>query len=225
MESEKNNAKHIKKPWTTKKAMEQIYDLNLWGTNGEDFYSGEGSHEETLVNSYVEKVRLFLASFSEKLTVCDLGCGDFNVGKELVSYAKQYIAVDIVPDLIERNKQTFLAENLAFQCLDLAKDELPMGDCALVRQVLQHLSNAEVLQIVRKLEKYKYVILTEHIPVGDFIPNKDIISGQGIRLKKNSGIDLLEAPFNFKVKKATELVSVTPKNGKGVIVTTVYETS
>ncbi|WP_108115492.1 class I SAM-dependent methyltransferase [Kordia periserrulae] len=213
-----------KKPWATKKAMEQIYELNLWGTNGEDFYSGEGSHDATLVNSYVEKVRSFLASFSEKILVCDLGCGDFNVGKELVPYAKKYIAIDIVSDLMERNKQTFSAENLEFLCLNIAKDELPTGDCALVRQVLQHLSNAEVLQIVRKLEKYQYVVLTEHIPSGDFIPNKDIISGQGIRLKKNSGINLLAAPFNFKVKEATELVSVTPKNGKGVIVTTVYQT-
>ena len=31
--------------------------------------------------------------------MCDLGCGDFNVGKELVKHAKRYVAVDIVADL------------------------------------------------------------------------------------------------------------------------------
>jgi SAM-dependent methyltransferase len=220
----KESTQKIKKPWPTKEAMEQIYELDLWGKGTTDFYSGEGSHAPKLVLPYVEKVRSFLTSFEIPLTVCDLGCGDFNVGKELVKFTKKYTAVDIVPDLIARNKTLFTAENLEFHCLDLAQDTLPAGDCALVRQVLQHLSNAEVARITRKLETYKYVILTEHLPQGDFIPNQDIISGQGIRLKKKSGIDLLTTPFHFKVKKAKQLLSIIPKDTKGVIVTTLYET-
>ncbi|MEM6722346.1 MAG: class I SAM-dependent methyltransferase [Bacteroidota bacterium] len=219
-----NSTKKTKQPWPTKAAMEQIYELNLWGKGTTDFYSGEGSHDPELVKPYVETMHVFLTSFDEPLTVCDLGCGDFNVGKELVSYTKKYIAVDIVPDLIEHTKKQFSATNLEFHCLDIAKDNLPTGDCALVRQVLQHLSNAEVQTITEKLQNYKYVILTEHLPQGDFIPNKDIISGQGIRLKKQSGIDLLAAPFDFKVKEAKQLLSIVPKDGKGVIVTSLYKT-
>lgn len=221
MKDEKS-IKKIKKPWPTKDAMQQVYDLNLWGNTTSDFYSGEGSHAPEVVIPYVDAVRSFLASVEIPLVICDLGCGDFNVGKELIKYAKKYIAVDIVNDLITRNKEKFKAENLEFQCLDLAVDNLPAGDCALVRQVLQHLSNAEVERIVRKLEKYQYVILTEHIPNESFIPNKDIISGQGIRLKKQSGVDVLASPFDFKVKEAKQLLSIIPKNGKGVIVTTLY---
>ncbi len=215
--------KKEKKPWPTKAAMEQIYELNLWGTKTDtDFYSGEGSHEETLVQPYVKAVRSFLSSFEKPLTVCDLGCGDFNVGTKLVAFAEKYIAVDIVADLITRNRKQFSAENVTFQCLDIAKDTLPKGDCALVRQVLQHLSNREIQDIIQKLANYKYIILTEHVPNERFIPNMDIISGQGIRLKKQSGIDVLAAPFHFKVKEATELLSIKPTNGKGVIVTTLY---
>ena len=221
--NDKKVVKQVKKPWPTKAAMEQVYELNLWGKGNTDFYSGEGSHDPEIVNSYVDSVRSFLTSFEKPLVVCDLGCGDFNVGKELVSYASKYIAVDIVSDLIVHNIQKFSAENLTFHCLDIAVDELPIGGCALVRQVLQHLSNAEVEKVVRKLENYKYVILTEHVPQGNFIPNQDIISGQGIRLKKQSGIDLLAAPFYFKVKEAKQLLSVVPKNGKGLIVTTLYK--
>lgn len=212
-----------KKPWPTKAAMQQIYELNLWGTNGEDFYSGEGSHAAEIVKPYVETVKDFLTSFEKPLIVCDLGCGDFNVGKQLVQFTQKYVAVDIVPELIERNQQQFSTEKVIFICLDIANDELPKGDCALVRQVLQHLSNAEIVRIVEKLYTYQYVILTEHLPQGTFVPNTDIISGQGIRLKKHSGINLQAAPFNFKVKKATTLLTVSPKNRKGVIVTTLYE--
>ncbi|WP_298520872.1 class I SAM-dependent methyltransferase [uncultured Kordia sp.] len=220
--NDENASKKRKKPWPTKAAMEQVYELHLWGKGNADFYSGEGSHDPELVNPYVEVVRSFLTSVEKPLIVCDLGCGDFNVGKELITYASTYIAVDIVPDLIVRNTKKFSAESVTFHCLDIAVDALPIADCALVRQVLQHLSNAEVEKVVRKLEKYPYVILTEHLPNGSFIPNKDIISGQGIRLKKQSGIDLLAAPFHFKVKEEKQLLSIVPKNGKGVIVTTLY---
>jgi SAM-dependent methyltransferase len=165
----------------------------------------------------------FLTSFKRPLVVCDLGCGDFNIGKELVKHTENYIAVDVVTDLIAHNKEKFKEYNLEFQCLDIAVDDLPAGDCALLRQVLQHLSNTEVQRIVKKLTDFKYVILTEHVPEGDFIPNKDIISGQGIRLKKQSGLNLLAPPFNFKVKEEKQLLYVPLNDSKGVIVTTFYE--
>lgn len=209
-----------KKTWPTKRAMEQVYEMNLWGGNEADFYSGEGSHLPEIVNPYLAAVSSFLTSFESSLTVCDLGCGDFNVGKVLVPHTKKYVAVDIVPSLIARNKEKFKAANLEFHCLDIAVADLPSGDCAIVRQVLQHLSNAEIQSIVNKLATFKYIILTEHIPEGDFIPNKDIISGQGNRLKKQSGVNILAPPFNFKVKEEKQLSAIVLDDGKGVVVTT-----
>jgi hypothetical protein len=221
MQSAKNT-KRTKKPWPTKDAMEQIYERKLWGGGEADFYSGQGSHLPEFVEPYLSVLASFLTSFKSPLVVCDLGCGDFNVGKELVSYTKRYMAVDIVPALIARNKEKFKAENLEFQCLDIALDDLPPGDCAILRQVLQHLSNTEVHRIVDKLSQFKYVIITEHLPEGEFLPNKEIISGQGIRLKNRSGINLLAPPFNFKVKEEKELWSVVLEDGKGVVRTGLF---
>jgi len=212
-----------KTPWPTKDTMTQIYDLNLWGGKEFDFYSGAGSHDIKIVQPYLDAVISFLNSHNNSLTVCDLGCGDFNIGKQLTKYTSHYIGVDIVDTLIERNKTLFKEDNLEFHCLDIAKDELPTANCIILRQVLQHLSNSEIQDIVRKLAAYKYVILTEHIPMSSFIPNKDIISGQGIRLKQNSGIDLLELPFNLKVKEEYVLNEVVLKNNKGRILTILYE--
>jgi SAM-dependent methyltransferase len=214
--------KNIKTPWPTKDAMEQVYEMNLWGGNASDFYSGEGSHDTEIVAPYITAVIAFLTSFESPLTVCDLGCGDFNVGKELVKHTKKYVAVDIVADLIEYNKLPFKEEHLEFHCLDIAVDDVPSGDCALVRQVLQHLSNDEVQRVVDKLADFKYVMLTEHIPEGDFVPNEDIISGQGTRLKKQSGLDVLAPPFNFKIKEEKQVSSIVLEDHKGVIVTTLY---
>lgn len=221
----KNSKKQlIKKPWPTKAAMEQIYDKGLWGTtSGAAYYSGEGSHHPDIVVPYINAVTLFLNSFEDPISLCDLGCGDFNIGKELVPYTKSYTAIDIASNVITQNKKKFQKENLKFLCLDIAVDPLPAADCALLRQVLQHLSNSEIQSILDQLGVYKYVILTEHLPEADFVPNKDIISGQGIRLKKQSGLNVLVAPFHFSVKEAQQLLFTRLDKGKGVLVTTLYK--
>lgn len=217
------SAKKIKQPWPTKAVMEQIYEAKLWGDNGSDFYSGHGSHHPEFIEPYVNVLQLFLKSFENPLTVCDLGCGDFNIGKELIVDAKKYIAVDIVEDLISFNTKKFRSPNLEFHCLDIAKDDLPIADCAVLRQVLQHLSNSEIRNIVDKLYNFKYVVLTEHLPQGNFSPNIDIISGQGIRLKKQSGVDICKAPFHLKVKETKQLLSLDSSNNEGRLVTTLFK--
>lgn len=222
MSKNKNEIKAKKKPWPTKAVMEQVYAMKLWGNMASEFYSGEGSHDFEIVQPYLEVVVSFLSAFKHPLIVCDLGCGDFNVGKDLVKFTHKYIAIDIVADLISYNKEKFKADNLEFHCLDIAVDDLPSGDCATLRQVLQHLSNSEIKRILPKLTRYKYVILTEHLPEGDFLPNEDIFSGQGIRLKKQSGLNILAPPFNFKVKEEKLLQSIKLDDSKGRIVTTIY---
>ncbi|QJP35771.1 class I SAM-dependent methyltransferase [Nonlabens sp. Ci31] len=224
MNNRDSEKQRIKKPWPTKAAMEQIYEKGLWGTTTTaPYYSGSGSHHPYIVDPYINTVALFLTSFQDPISVCDLGCGDFNIGKQLVQHTKNYIGVDVASNVIAHNKKMFQKENLKFYCLDLAVDRLPAADCALLRQVLQHLSNSEIQSILDQLRAYKYVMLTEHLPEGDFIPNKDITSGQGIRLKKQSGLNVLEAPFYFKVKDVQQLLSTRLEKGKGVLVTTLYK--
>ena len=213
-----------KTPWPTKKVMQQVYDLNLWGGSGSDlFYSGEGSHESSLVEPYIKSIIDFLDGFKSPITLCDLGCGDFNIGKQIVNKVGLYHAIDIVPELIARNKQLFKFDNLKFQTLDISKDQLPQADCVIIRQVFQHLSNNEILDTITKLNTYNYVIITEHIPEGDFRPNIDIISGRGIRLTKKSGVDITKPPFNLKFKRKRVLLSLKSKNFGGIIITTLFE--
>lgn len=211
-------------PWPTKKVMQQVYELNFWGGQNLDmFYSGEGSHESSLVEPYIKSIIDFLDGFKSPITLCDLGCGDFNIGKQIVNKVGLYHAIDIVPELIARNKQLFKFDNLKFQTLDISKDQLPQADCVIIRQVFQHLSNNEILDTITKLNTYNYVIITEHIPEGDFRPNIDIISGSGIRLTKKSGVDITKPPFNLKFKRKRVLLSLKSKNFGGIIITTLFE--
>lgn len=211
-----------KTPWPTKAVMQQIYKQQLWGGNAFDYYSGEGSHKPEIIRPYITEVVDFLRSHNDNLTVCDLGCGDFNVGRYLVEYTNHYYAIDIVPELIERNKTRFKAKHLEFQCLDISKDNLPQADCAILRQVLQHLSNTEIQQILDKLQSYKYIILTEHLPNGSFTPNIDMIANRGNRLKHKSGVDLLKPPFSLMIIKEKILSTFVLETCKERIKTILY---
>jgi len=211
-----------KKRWPTKAVMHQIYEKSMWGGAEFDFYSGDGSHTLALVNPYVDVVKDFLKGFEAPISVCDLGCGDFNVGHQLVSFTKEYFAIDIVDDLIERNKLVYKSENLTFKSLDICKDNVPKADVAIVRQVLQHLSNAEILEVTAKLESYKYLIITEHIPSIAFRPNLDLVTGQGNRLKLKSGVVVTEKPFSLKPLQQETLLEL-PVDAKSVLKTILYQ--
>jgi hypothetical protein len=211
---------------STEQVFTKIYRSGAWGKSDDvstPFFSGAGSHRSELVAPYIQAVRDFLISFDRKQVVVDLGCGDFFVGSQIRSFSARYIACDVVPKLIEFNTLHFQDPVTEFRLLDIAEDDLPAGDIACVRQVLQHLSNAQIQKFVdRALPKYNYMIVTEHLPAtADFKPNKDIPMGPGTRIEYNSGVVLTAPPFNLRPTFEKELCRVELVD-TGVIVTTLY---
>lgn len=189
-----------------------IYREGLWGGRPGELYSGPGSHDDSICVPYVNKIIEFLKGYeAKKPRVVDLGCGDFNVGRQLAPHCFQYVGADIVEDLIKKHSETEHAKQVRFCVLDMIKDELPDGDIALVRQVFQHLSNEQISKILPKLKKYKVVFITEHYSNenADTIPNKNIVPGAGTRLAVDSGVYLDKPPFNIPAD-SLELVLEVP---------------
>ena len=133
------------------------------------------------------------------------------------------MGIDIVPKLIARNKELFEQANLEFHCLDMVHEEWPTTDVVLLRQVMQHLSNAEIMKVVQKLKRVPYLIVTEHVPMGPYESNKDMVTSQGIRLKKKSGVDLMAPPFDLGAKNVQKIVTVPDLENGGEILTTLYQ--
>src|SRR5262249_17528252 len=106
---------------------------------------------------------------------------------------------------------------------DITQDELPEGDVAIVRQVLQHLSNDMISKALENLTQYRYVIISESQPASDFTPNRDIPAGANHRIRIGSGIDLTAAPFNVPASQLKTLVSTTRGVNEYQLVTWVYE--
>jgi hypothetical protein len=201
---------------------EAVYRERVWGGSGDaDFYSGEGSHDPEIVGPYVAAVSEFLRSLPAKPRAVDLGCGDFNVGSRLRPLCSEYVACDIVPSLIERNRRVFADRDVEFRALDMAAEPLPAGDVVFLRQVLQHMSNEQIARVLPKLAQYRWAVITEHVPGHPgFTPNLEKPPGPGIRVAHGSGIVLAAPPFSFRARSERELCRIEKV---GTIRTVVYE--
>ncbi len=201
----------------------EIYKKRLWGAvNTSAYCSGHGSHDEAVLGPYLQAVRSFLSEFPCKPNVVDLGCGDFNVGARLRDACARYLACDVVNDLIAYNRKLFTSLDTSFMQLDITTDPLPEGEIAFIRQVLQHLNNAQIARVAAKLSQYAWVVVTEHLPTKtDFVANLDKPIGPGVRLRLHSGVVLTRAPFDLRVIDQKPLCSVPESSG--VLQTTAYQ--
>lgn len=203
-------------------AFRKIYRKGSWGGKGERFYSGSGSHDRTIVGPYVAAIESWTAAHHRKLDAVDLGCGDFSVGNRIRPLFGRYIACDVVPELIRYNARKYPGTGVDFRVLDLCSDDLPEGDVAMLRQVLQHLPNDLIARALPNLvARYRVLIVTEHVPSApDFVPNIDNRNPQSIRLHNDSGVVLTEPPFDLRPVQERVLCEV-PQFG-GLIRTIAY---
>jgi SAM-dependent methyltransferase len=205
---------------STEQIFSKIYKDSSWDKKSLNFNSGPGSHNENLVLPYLKFVNSFIIDKKLK-SIIDLGCGDFNVGKNIYRHVHKYYAFDIVPDLIKKNKIFFNDKKIIFDCKNFIDDKLPKADGVIIRQVLQHLDNKSITKILDKIKHYKYVIITEHIPKDIFIPNINKSIGLTTRLEFNSGINVEIEPFNFNFLTKKEIILDDKKLG-GVHKTVIY---
>ena len=185
-----------------------------------DFHSGPGSTGAAAA-LYAERIGAFIADNGIR-SVTDLGCGDFRVASQFVDESIDYIGVDIVKALVDRNRIQFGATNIRFKCMDIVTDELPDGELCLMREVLQHLSNNQIQQTLGKLDKFRYVIYSDYQPCRSSacVPNKDIAHGQDTRIWRDSAVFLEEPPFCRKVELMLEVPSAQQLRSAGECIRT-----
>ncbi len=187
----------------------EIYKENLWGGERHQFYSGPGSHS-IHIPEYAHAVANFIKTKNiQKIT--EIGCGDFNVSKQILKNLDEwevdykYVGYDVVEDLIIFNKKKFASKNIKFFVKDACIEKVRFGELLLVRQVLQHLNNECIQQIVDKFKHYKYIIITEHQVTDNlkqfFVPNLDKPTDGTIRINYKSGVYLEFPPFCCKIEK------------------------
>jgi SAM-dependent methyltransferase len=174
----------------------EIYRENRWGGERGRFHSGSGSSGDH-AKAYANVITTFIRNQNIRRVV-DLGCGDFRIGAQLLDTGILYTGVDIVAELVQTNTEQYASERVRFECLNIIEDELPDGDLCLIRQVLQHLSNEQISRVLTRVEKYRYVIVTEHYPAPSALRHKNLDKpcGEDVRVYDGSAVFLDAPPFN-----------------------------
>lgn len=148
--------------------MSHVYEHNYWGSD--ESRSGAGS--EALQTKFIEQEVPLLFKRLNINSVLDLPCGDFQWMRRAllnVNWDLQYHGADIVPQIIEDNRQ-HESDNIKFSCMDITSDQLPQVDLIFSRDCLVHLSDAKVLKAFNNIKKSgaKYIAMTHfnwfHLP-------------------------------------------------------------
>jgi hypothetical protein len=164
----------------------KIYSENLWGDA--ESVSGPGSNRDRTAAFRAELPPLLEACGIR--TLLDAPCGDFNWMRELPWKLDRYIGIDIVREIIDRNRCAYGSATRTFMRLDVVTDALPKADAILCRDCLVHLSLADARRALLNFERSGAgYLLTTTFPRVD--GNRDIQTG-GWR-----PLNLERPPFNF----------------------------
>lgn len=168
-----------------KKIFEELYSQGGWGND--ETRSGTGS---TLKNTQkiIQALPVIFNQYNIN-TILDIPCGDFNWMKQVEFENIFYVGADIVHELIDSNKTKFDSRFHSFIVADIVTDKLPQADMVLCRDCLVHLSNHDVLESLKNIQRSesKY-LLTTTFPKHK---NMDIVTGSWRPL------NLQTEPFNF----------------------------
>lgn len=140
---------------STRHIFTDAYRQNIW--NSSESVSGTGStHDATL--SLRTQLPTLIERFNIK-TMLDAPCGDFHWLSE-VNLPARYIGVDIVGELIERNKEKYPGRE--FRVLDIMQDDLPSVDLIFCRDALVHFTFRHVLKTLRNFQRSRsrYLLTT-----------------------------------------------------------------
>src|SRR5262245_53590370 len=104
-----------------RRVFQDVYRTGAWGRS--ESASGPGSGV-IRTHSIRADLRALLAEL-EVRSLLDAGCGDFNWMKEADLAGCRYVGVDVVPELIARNRAQYAGALREFRAADITRDPLP----------------------------------------------------------------------------------------------------
>ena len=164
-----------------------IYERGVWlQSEAQQAQSGLGS-ELHLTEGIRRELPGLLGSLNVKNLV-DLGCGDWTWMSHM-DLPCNYLGVDIVADIVDRNRDNFGSSTVAFTLLDAVTHPIPKCEAVLCREVLFHLSFSDGASVVDNIKRNaRWLIVTSDTSIWF---NSDIPSGD-FRM-----LNLQRAPFRF----------------------------
>jgi SAM-dependent methyltransferase len=169
-------------------AFRRIYASDHWQGG-----SGEGSHVAA-TEAYRQILAAVLAG-RDVTTVVDAGCGDWQFSRLVDWTGKRYIGVDIVPEVVDRDRDSFGSDYVEFVVGDIRTVPLPSADLLVCKDVLQHWDIDSVRGFLeRNLSRYRYALITNDISSVHI--DADMLNAE-IPIGHWRPLDLEQAPFGM----------------------------
>ena len=163
-----------------------FYVENRWGD--EESRSGPGSNL-TRTAKLRDELPVLLQEIGAR-TLLDAPCGDFNWMKDTKLDLELYWGVDVIPDLITRNRKLYGDVRTQFVLLDLTRDWLPDADVILCRDCFIHFSYRHITLAIKNFKRTRSTYLLTNT-YSEWRQNENIGTGDFRYL------NLLLPPFNF----------------------------
>lgn len=166
----------------------RIYATHTWQSL--ETVSGPGS---TL--RVTQRMRQELSALIRRFkiaSIADAPCGDCNWIRHVDIGGCKYIGIDIVKELIEKNKKTF-GGTKEFMHLNLIENIIPQVDMIICRDMLAHLTYEQIFNVLRNFKQSgsKYLLATTN-----FI-TKTNVDMQNTGECRYLYLNLELPPFNF----------------------------
>jgi hypothetical protein len=165
-----------------KNVFTNIYNKNLFGGRCKSGFGSDPEHTEQIT----KELPKFINAYGIK-TIIDAPCGEVQYMSEVLDQLNnyEYIGIDIVDDLINKNSEVFkFNKRMSWACRNIVESELPIGDFLICRDCLVHLDNTNTKLVAAKFKNYKYVASTN-------FPGLETNNGNW------KPINLIIEPYNF----------------------------
>jgi len=164
------------------------YDKKIWTLGRSDTpLSGAGSSLR-VTSGIRENLPRVLAQIGCR-TMLDVGCGDLT-WMSTIDIPADYIGIDVVQSVIERNIALHANTRREFRCVDAINEEIPDADTILCREILFHLSFKDIRHLLCNFAKKPRNWLIATTDIMTFF-NADIRTGD-FRI-----LNLRRSPFKF----------------------------
>ena len=164
----------------------EIYRSAAWGGG-----SGPGSDPYFSI-----EYRAFLEKFMRMngvRSVVDFGCGDWQFSRFLDLTGIAYLGLDVVGEVIAQNRRLYAREGVAFEQVQPGDYRIPAADLLVVKDVLQHLPDAEIARFAREvLPRFRFALVSNSFSKVATGRNHDIAPGEFRTL------DLTAPPYNWR---------------------------
>lgn len=174
---------------TINEIFENIYLSDQW-THG----SGPGSIKELNV-PFLEFIGTFIRD-NDVTNIVDVGCGDFQLFRQFEFEPAEYLGLDVVNSVVERNRREFGTPDVRFEDMPTDLASLPEADLYILKDILIHLDNVSSLELAASaVSKSKYTIFVNNFSHDVAEYNREICTGEF------RAVDVTLAPFNFRAEE------------------------